>query len=101
VLALPCDVNDEFPIAFGVRIKVTNTGELPLLNVQVCDNKLLQDAADAGLTSALAAMQRTSVALAPGAMTTSLVNSKCRIVRRGSTSPGATMITIRTATPTT
>jgi hypothetical protein len=33
---------------WSTAIKVTNTGELPLLNVQVCDSKLLADANAAG-----------------------------------------------------
>jgi uncharacterized repeat protein (TIGR01451 family) len=70
VLALPCDVNDEFPIRLEYSVKVTNAGELPLLNVQACDNKLLQDAADAGLIVGACTLCTDLGGLAPGAMTT-------------------------------
>jgi len=47
-LELPCDV--EFPIRLIYRGQVTNTGETPLTNVQVCDPDLVADAVAAGIS---------------------------------------------------
>ncbi len=47
-LSLPCDT--PFPYSLIYRFRLTNKGETPLTNVQVCDPKLVADATAAGLT---------------------------------------------------
>jgi uncharacterized repeat protein (TIGR01451 family) len=47
-LALPCDIG--FPFNLLYRIITRNTGEIALVNVDVCDPQLVADAVAAGLT---------------------------------------------------